>query len=83
MREKLETLPLAQLKELAKAQGIKGVSAMKKAELIDALCNAAEAAAAEKTKTEERKEEDEADWFCGGSSKGLPRSSETRLMTFF
>ncbi len=42
MREKLETLPLAQLKELAKSQGIKGVSALKKAEIIDALCDAAE-----------------------------------------
>lgn len=44
MREKLTTLPLAELKELAKAQGIKGASAMRKSELIDALCQAAEAA---------------------------------------
>ncbi len=42
MREKLETLPLAQLKELAKSQGLKGTSAMKKAELIDLLCKEAE-----------------------------------------
>ena len=42
MREKLQTLPLAELKELAKAQGIKGGSAMRKAELIEALCSAAE-----------------------------------------
>ena len=42
MREKLQTLPLAELKELAKAQGIKGGSAMRKAELIEALCTAAE-----------------------------------------
>lgn len=42
MREKLQTLPLAELKELAKAQKIKGGSAMRKAELIDALCQAAE-----------------------------------------
>ncbi|MCR5650002.1 MAG: transcription termination factor Rho [Lachnospiraceae bacterium] len=42
MREKLETLPLAQLKSLAKAQNIKGASTMKKSELIDALCAAAE-----------------------------------------
>ena len=42
MREKLETLPLAQLKTLAKAQNIKGASTMKKSELIDALCSAAE-----------------------------------------
>lgn len=44
MREKLSTLPLAELKELAKAQGIKGASAMRKSELIDVLCQAAETA---------------------------------------
>lgn len=31
MREKLQTLPLIQLKEIAKSQGMKGVSGMKKA----------------------------------------------------
>lgn len=44
MREKLSTLPLAELKELAKGQGIKGSSSMRKSELIDSLCQAAEAA---------------------------------------
>ena len=33
MREKLNTLPLAELKELARAQGIKGASTMRKADL--------------------------------------------------
>ncbi|MDO4267533.1 MAG: transcription termination factor Rho [Eubacteriales bacterium] len=42
MREKLQTLPLVQLKELAKAQGIKGAGAMRKADLIDQLCRLAE-----------------------------------------
>ncbi|MCC8060770.1 MAG: transcription termination factor Rho [Clostridiales bacterium] len=42
MREKLQTLPLTQLRELAKSQGIKGSASMRKAELIDALCVAAE-----------------------------------------
>jgi transcription termination factor Rho len=41
MREKLETLPMAQLRELAKAQGIKS-SGIRKAELIDLLVEAAE-----------------------------------------
>lgn len=41
MREKLQTLPLTELKELAKAQGIKGCSTMRKAELIDLLCKRA------------------------------------------
>lgn len=42
MREKLQTLPLAELKELAKSQKIKGSSTMRKAELIEALCEAAQ-----------------------------------------
>ncbi len=42
MREKLNTLPLSQLKEMAKEQGIKGISTLKKAELIDKLCEVAQ-----------------------------------------
>lgn len=42
MREKLNTLPLAELKELARAQGIKGASTMRKADLVDLLCQTAE-----------------------------------------
>ncbi|WP_124067073.1 transcription termination factor Rho [Clostridium sp. E02] len=38
MREKLQTLPLIELKELAKGQGIKGYSSMRKTEIIDMLC---------------------------------------------
>lgn len=37
MREKYETLSLAALKDIAKARGMKGISAMKKAEIIDAM----------------------------------------------
>lgn len=41
MREKLKTLPLVQLREMAKAQGLKGISTLKKAEIIDKLCELA------------------------------------------
>ena len=41
MREKLETLSLAKLKEFAKEQEIKGYGSMRKAELIDILCETA------------------------------------------
>lgn len=48
-REQLETLPVAQLKEIAKANDIKGIASMKKAELIDAILQMSE----EKTREEE------------------------------
>ena len=37
MREKYESLPLETLKDLAKARGLKGISTMKKAELIERM----------------------------------------------
>ena len=37
MREKYESLPLATLKDLAKARGLKGISTMKKAALIERM----------------------------------------------
>jgi len=37
MREKYESLALVQLRELAKARGLKGTSSMKKAELVEAM----------------------------------------------
>ncbi|MDD7770928.1 transcription termination factor Rho [Suipraeoptans intestinalis] len=52
MRKKYETLPLATLKDLAKARGLKGISAMKKAELIDRMV--------EEDEKEREKEEDQA-----------------------
>ena len=45
MREKLQTLPLAELKELAKSQGLKGISTLRKAKIIELLCRENEAAA--------------------------------------
>ena len=42
MREKLKTLPLTELKAIAKSQGIKGVSTMRKGDLIEILCAKAE-----------------------------------------
>ena len=37
MREKYESLPLAELKAVAKARGIKGISTMKKDEVIELM----------------------------------------------
>ena len=52
MREKYESLQLVQLKELAKARGLKGVSIMKKAALIELMLAEDEK---EKSKTESEK----------------------------
>lgn len=54
MREKYETLALAQLKEIAKVRGLKGTSTMKKAEIIDLMV-----AEDERLKKEEEKKEEE------------------------
>lgn len=42
MRKKLESLPLVQLKEIAKANGLKGVTGLKKAQLIDRIMEMSE-----------------------------------------
>lgn len=42
MREKLETLSVTQLRELAKSEGIKSVTTMKKSDLVDVLCERAD-----------------------------------------
>ena len=58
MREKLESLPLKELREIAKANGIKSVTTMKKAQVIDAILEMSE-----------RKEEEKAREQEGGISK--------------
>jgi len=57
MREKLETLSLAQLKELAKGAGVRGISALRKAELIDILVKQAEKEEKEKAEREKAEKE--------------------------
>ena len=52
MREKYETLSVSVLKDLAKARGLKGVTSLKKAELIDRMVE-------EDTKLEEQNEQAE------------------------
>ena len=55
MREKYESLALAQLKELAKIRGIKGATAMKKADLVEAMLQEDE-----KDKALEKQQQEEA-----------------------
>lgn len=77
-REKYESLPLATLKDLAKARKMKGVSTMKKGDLIDAMLaqdekeniEAASAEAKEEVKEElkEKKEGTDIDQLDSGNS---------------
>ena len=59
MREKYESLPLVELKALAKARGLKGISTMRKPELIERMLEEDKKEAAEKeaAKPEEVKKE--------------------------
>ena len=54
MREKYESLALVDLKEIAKARGIKGTSAMKKAELVEAMLQEDEREKSASKETEEQ-----------------------------
>ena len=61
MREKYESLPLKELREIAKTRGIKSISAMRKSELIDRMCleDEKEKAAEEENIKEEKKGQEE------------------------
>ncbi len=58
MREKLETLSVADLREIAKSQGIKNIMKYKKTELIEAIIAEGSKMEKEKEKEKEEKRED-------------------------
>ena len=58
MNDKFATLSLVQLKELAKSQGVKNVSAMRKAELVQLLGELEEKYNREKSEKQEEKTEE-------------------------
>ena len=66
MREKYESLSVAALKDLAKARGLKNMSALKKAEVVDAMV--AEDRRLEQIRSEERRVGEEG--WCGGWGGG-------------
>ena len=71
MREKLETLPLAQLRELAKSQGIRNVSSLRKSELIDRLCAISE-------QESEKKEEEQSQAHTQRAGNGEGAQAHTQ-----
>lgn len=66
MREKYESLAASVLRDLAKARGIKGISTMKKAQLVEAMLAQDEIDAAAKKQNQERHRE---------SSREVPKDS--------
>ena len=77
MREKLQTLPLTELKELAKAQGIRGISGMKKSDLIALLCEKDKEAEDQKKPAPQRQESaDQARKSSGSNQPSQPQNQE-------
>lgn len=59
MREKLETLPLTELKAIAKEKGIKNITSMKKLDVINALLALNEASSGSQNQTSKEPEKEE------------------------
>ena len=82
MREKYESLSLATLKDLAKARGLKGISTLRKPELIERMLEEDEkekaaAGSAESKNTEHRQEESAREESCAREENRVrePRAS--------
>ena len=82
MREKYESLSLATLKDLAKARGLKGISTLRKPELIERMLEEdekekASAGSAESKNTEHRQEESAREESCAREENRVrePRTS--------
>lgn len=82
MREKYESLSLATLKDLAKARGLKGISTLRKPELIERMLEEdekekASAGSAESKNTEHRQEESATEESCAREENRVrePRTS--------
>jgi transcription termination factor Rho len=74
LREKYESIKLADLREIAKMRGIKGVTTMKKAEIIDAMCALDEAG--QKSKEVEKTTRDEDN--TAEESKKVPEKKQKK-----
>ncbi len=71
MREKYESLPVAELKAVAKARGIKGLSAMKKEEVVEAMLQEDERERKEKEAKESGVSPEVAQLDSGNSVTGI------------
>ncbi len=89
MREKLKSLPLTELKEIAKAKGLKKISLLRKEELIERILESAKEETVEEKKEEtnvevkveakvETKEETKEELAVSGEKASEERTSEAR-----
>lgn len=75
MREKYESLPLTTLRDLAKARGIRGISTMRKAELIERMLEEDERDKAAAASENEEKSPEEKN---GESTRAVPVQAEEK-----
>ena len=87
MREKYESLSLAVLKDLAKTRGLKGVSALKKADLIERMLQEDEkevavekAKAAEEKATEEKQQNLQAEPMSESANRDVTAPEQIRAV---
>ena len=78
MKEKYESLPLAELKELAKARGMKGISTLKKAVIIEMMLAEDEKDKAKATPAKEESVPAKAEVIKEEQTKAVPNRGESQ-----
>ncbi len=76
MREKYESLPLTELRAVAKARGMKNISTLRKPELVDAMCKQDELDAAKASSAEKEARDKEAK--PEGAKRGRPKRTDEK-----
>ena len=78
MREKYETLSATALRNLAKARGLKGLSGLRKEELIDRMLKEDERVAASESSSDKLEQSDESASVAEGESEGEAKTDENK-----
>ena len=78
MREKYETLSATALRDLAKARGLKGLSGLRKEELIDRMLKEDERVAASESSSDKLEQSDESASVAEGESEGEAKTDENK-----
>lgn len=78
MREKYETLSATALRDLAKARGLKGLSGLRKEELIDRMLKEDERVADSESSSDKLEQSDESASVAEGESEGEAKTDENK-----